>query len=55
MAAVARFLVLDHLGGLGTEPAALLLEPRDRNTAPALTLAALQARNAGADSMLVRG
>ena len=38
-----RFLVLDQLHELKNEPAAVLLEPMGRNTAPALTLAALQA------------
>lgn len=48
-----RFLVLDQLRELKVEPAALLLEPFGRNTAPALTLAALQALEAGADPVLV--
>ena len=38
-----RFLVLDQLRELKTTPAAVLLEPVGRNTAPAVTLAALQA------------
>ena len=38
-----RFMVLDQLRDIGTEPAAVLLEPVGRNTAPAMTLAALQA------------
>jgi mannose-1-phosphate guanylyltransferase/mannose-6-phosphate isomerase len=37
-----RFLVLDQLRELKLDPAAVLLEPVGRNTAPALTLAALQ-------------
>jgi mannose-1-phosphate guanylyltransferase/mannose-6-phosphate isomerase len=46
-----RFLVLDQLRELKTEPAAVLLEPVGRNTAPAVTLAALQAlENAGSNS-----
>ncbi len=45
-----RFLILDQLRELGAEPAAVLLEPVGRNTAPAVTLAALQAlEGAGAD------
>src|SRR6185436_9320372 len=48
-----RFLVLDQLRELRTEPAAVLLEPMGRNTAPALTLAALQAQASGADPVLV--
>ena len=36
-----RFLVLEQLRETGIAPGALLLEPVGRNTAPALTLAAL--------------
>jgi len=48
-----RFLVLDQLRELRIEPAAALLEPIGRNTAPALTLAALQAQANGQDPVLV--
>ena len=48
-----RFLVLDQLREIGVEPAAVVLEPTGRNTAPALTLAALQALEGGADPVLV--
>ena len=48
-----RFLVLDQLRELRIDPAALLLEPVGRNTAPALTLAALQAQANGEDPVLV--
>lgn len=48
-----RFLVLDQLREVKLEPAAVLLEPVGRNTAPALTLAALQALEGGADPVLV--
>jgi mannose-1-phosphate guanylyltransferase / mannose-6-phosphate isomerase len=48
-----RFLVLDQLREGGREPGFLLLEPCARNTAPALTLAALQASVGGADPVLV--
>jgi mannose-1-phosphate guanylyltransferase/mannose-6-phosphate isomerase len=51
-----RFLVLDQLRDQKCEPAAVLLEPMGRNTAPALTLAALQALDAaagGSDPVLV--
>jgi mannose-1-phosphate guanylyltransferase / mannose-6-phosphate isomerase len=48
-----RFLVLDQLRETKSEPAAVLLEPMGRNTAPALTLAALQALEAGLDPVLV--
>jgi mannose-1-phosphate guanylyltransferase/mannose-6-phosphate isomerase len=48
-----RFLVLDQLRELRVEPACALLEPVGRNTAPALTLAALQAQAHGQDPVLV--
>ncbi len=48
-----RFLVMDQLAGIGCRPAAVVLEPAGRNTAPALTLAALQATEGGADPVLV--
>jgi mannose-1-phosphate guanylyltransferase / mannose-6-phosphate isomerase len=48
-----RFLILDQLRELKTEPKAVLLEPSGRNTAPALTLAALQAMADGSDPVLV--
>jgi len=48
-----RFLVLDQLRELPQVSASLLLEPVGRNTAPALTLAALQAIEGGDDPILV--
>jgi mannose-1-phosphate guanylyltransferase/mannose-6-phosphate isomerase len=48
-----RFLVLDQLRELQAEPSAVLLEPMGRNTAPAVTLAALQALQHGGDPVLV--
>jgi mannose-1-phosphate guanylyltransferase / mannose-6-phosphate isomerase len=48
-----RFLVLDQLLEIRQEPCAVVLEPIGRNTAPALTLAALQALEAGQDPVLV--
>lgn len=51
-----RFLVLDQLREAGVDPAAVLLEPVGRNTAPAMMLAALQAAEAaepGTDPVLV--
>ncbi|MDP1899103.1 MAG: mannose-1-phosphate guanylyltransferase/mannose-6-phosphate isomerase [Rubrivivax sp.] len=48
-----RFLVLDQLRELKIEPGAVLLEPMGRNTAPAVTLAALQALEGGSDAVLV--
>ncbi len=48
-----RFTLVDQLRAAGLEPDAVLLEPRGRNTAPALTLAALHAMQGGADPILV--
>src|SRR5450830_1296744 len=48
-----RFLALDQLRELKNVSATLLLEPVGRNTAPALTLAALQATANGEDPILV--
>ena len=48
-----RFLVLDQLREMKDVKAQLLLEPNGRNTAPALTLAALQAVENKEDPILV--
>nr|WP_100549078.1 MULTISPECIES: sugar phosphate nucleotidyltransferase [unclassified Pseudomonas] len=48
-----RFLAQEQLRELGVDNATFLLEPVGRNTAPALTLAALAARESGADPVLV--
>ena len=48
-----RFLVLDQLRELRLPPATVLLEPMGRNTAPAMTLAALHAQDGGLDPVLV--
>jgi mannose-1-phosphate guanylyltransferase/mannose-6-phosphate isomerase len=48
-----RFLVLDQLREMKDVKAQLLLEPIGRNTAPALTLAALQATEKGEDPIMV--
>jgi len=48
-----RFLTLEQLREKAIEPAAIILEPIGRNTAPALTLAALAASEGGADPVLV--
>jgi mannose-1-phosphate guanylyltransferase/mannose-6-phosphate isomerase len=47
-----RFLVLEQLREMRIAGATLLLEPMGRNTAPAMTLAALRAIEAGADPVL---
>ena len=48
-----RFLVLDQLLNLPSILAKIILEPESKNTAPALTIAALQALKDGDDSVLV--
>ena len=48
-----RFLTAEQLRQTGVVPAAIVLEPAGRNTAPALTLAALVALQAGEDPVLV--
>ena len=48
-----RFLCLEQLREINIAPEAELLEPAGRNTAPALTLAALAALESGQDPILV--
>lgn len=48
-----RFLIAEQLREVGIELGTALLEPTGRNTAPALTLAALAAIDAGEDPVLV--
>ena len=48
-----RFMLLEQLREIGVKDAGVLLEPAGRNTAPALTLAALAARAQGEDPILV--
>ena len=48
-----RFLLLDQLQALALGEVSVLLEPAGRNTAPAMTLAALQAVQQGSDPVLV--
>jgi mannose-1-phosphate guanylyltransferase/mannose-6-phosphate isomerase len=48
-----RFLARDQLAALHLPSTSLLLEPVGRNTAPALTLAALRALEGGADPVLL--
>jgi mannose-1-phosphate guanylyltransferase/mannose-6-phosphate isomerase len=48
-----RFLAQEQLRELRVENSTFLLEPAGRNTAPALTLAALAARDTGNDPILV--
>ncbi|AUN95733.1 mannose-1-phosphate guanylyltransferase/mannose-6-phosphate isomerase [Pseudazoarcus pumilus] len=51
--AAHRFIAAQQLAEVGVRQAALVLEPAGRNTAPALTLAALQAVADGADPVLL--
>jgi mannose-1-phosphate guanylyltransferase/mannose-6-phosphate isomerase len=48
-----RFLILEQLREIDIQPGTALLEPVGRNTAPALTLAALAALETGNDPVLV--
>ena len=48
-----RFLVLEQLREINQTPGAIVLEPMGRNTAPAMTMAALAAQRDGADPVLV--
>ena len=48
-----RFLVAEQIAELGKSPATIILEPEGRNTAPALTLAALFLAEDDPESMMV--
>jgi mannose-1-phosphate guanylyltransferase/mannose-6-phosphate isomerase len=48
-----RFLASEQLREIGVELGCALLEPVGRNTAPAITLAALATMEAGTDPVLV--
>jgi mannose-1-phosphate guanylyltransferase/mannose-6-phosphate isomerase len=48
-----RFLAADQLREIGIEPAAMLLEPVGRNTAPAIAVAALAARERDPAALLL--
>ncbi|MEN6482207.1 MAG: mannose-1-phosphate guanylyltransferase/mannose-6-phosphate isomerase [Anaerolineaceae bacterium] len=48
-----RFLVAEQIKRMGVEDASIILEPCGRNTAPALTLAALHATRNGHDPLLM--
>ena len=48
-----RFLVTDHMSEIGRTPHTVLLEPVGRNTAPALTIAALHAFEEEADTVIL--
>ena len=48
-----RFIVAEQMRQIGVDPAAILLEPMGRNTAPAVAVAALQASARGGDPLLL--
>jgi len=48
-----RFIVAEQMRQIGVEPNAILLEPMGRNTAPAVTVAALHATAGGQDPLLL--
>jgi len=48
-----RFTVAEQLRALGLTPSGILLEPKGRNTAPAVALAALKAQEMDADATIV--
>ena len=48
-----RFMVAEQLREVGVEPAAVILEPVGRNTAPAIAIAALQAVADNGDALLL--
>lgn len=48
-----RFIVAEQMRQIDVEPTAILLEPIGRNTAPAVTVAALQATERGKDPLLL--
>lgn len=48
-----RFIAAEQLQQLGVKPASILLEPKGRNTAPAIAVAALEATKDGADPLLL--
>jgi len=48
-----RFVAAEQLQQVGAEPAAIILEPGGRNTAPAIAVAALEATRDGGDALLL--
>ncbi|MEV5117301.1 MAG: mannose-1-phosphate guanylyltransferase/mannose-6-phosphate isomerase [Stenotrophomonas indicatrix] len=48
-----RFVAAEQLQQVGAEPAAIILEPVGRNTAPAIAVAALEATRDGSDALLL--
>ncbi|MFC6841299.1 mannose-1-phosphate guanylyltransferase/mannose-6-phosphate isomerase [Xanthomonas theicola] len=48
-----RFVAAEQLQQIGVKPMSVLLEPKGRNTAPAIAVAALEAARDGADPLLL--
>lgn len=48
-----RFIIAEQMREIGIKPAAIVLEPAGRNTAPAAAIAALLAARASADALLL--
>ncbi|MCC4597112.1 mannose-1-phosphate guanylyltransferase/mannose-6-phosphate isomerase [Xanthomonas campestris pv. phormiicola] len=48
-----RFVAAEQLQQIGVKPQSILLEPKGRNTAPAIAVAALEATRNGADPLLL--
>ncbi len=48
-----RFMVAEQLLEVGAKPQAIILEPKGRNTAPAIAIAALEALAGGEDALLL--
>ncbi len=48
-----RFIVAEQMRELGVKPYSILLEPFGRNTAPAITIAALKAKTDGEDPIII--
>lgn len=48
-----RFVAAEQLQQVGAQPAAIILEPMGRNTAPAIAVAALEATRDGDDALLL--
>ncbi|WP_017911207.1 mannose-1-phosphate guanylyltransferase/mannose-6-phosphate isomerase [Xanthomonas sp. SHU 166] len=48
-----RFIAAEQLQQLGVTPGTILLEPKGRNTAPAIAVAAMEAMREGADPLLL--
>ncbi len=48
-----RFMIAEQMRKIGADPAAIMLEPQGRNTAPAATIAAMYLRQKDADAIML--